>query len=409
MNCTAALRRLQVEGPNVDCPRLLIYAQRVLESHPSKPCGSDRICALWETYGILLALLLENGTNTDLWVRLQQRYEEATASHWDVRAGIMRSLCSLAGTRLQDVLPPHGRHFEPFWETWKYCTAYIDAALNITLRHPKSLQSAVAACVELLFKVVLQWPGDPTEDKRLHVTLADASRKLLGFIRRSQVSYEDGLERWNDLLTALTNKLAAPREASVREILSEIANDLDQWRRVETRPEQKANLRIILPNLMWRLHQRRYAGPRIQLPGPVKACELVLLGNFGRIPLKASIEDVCPTTCRGFRIETSSLNIDRRFEKDVGCTSDRVGDYVCREIEGHLANPDRRITARDCEWTVRYHGADSITFSGKIMRAWPLEQVGGTGLALLATNEDGNLAQWGKFVNDSGTAARYSP
>ena len=145
------------------------------------------------------------------------------------------------------------------------------------------------------------------------------------------------------------------------------------------------------------------------------SCDLLLRGRDGQVPASGSIENVCARTCKGFAVRTSGIHADRCYDRQEDYSGSEVDGFPCRKILAHRDGNPEAIELEDVDITLQYSGAPgetSLRFHSKIMRAWPLNNGEGTGLAILAPrNVEEELREnwegWQDYVDKLPATGRY--
>ena len=417
------------DGLHVDCTRFLLRAERILRKPPKRFCELYR--SYWAVYGALLGtLLLREGEtryqvcSEAIWRDLADQFREAPEPQWDVRADLIECFQYLALRQVQAVAEVSSVHFAPFWQTFDLFSAYLQGAFDSVTETPGSLKRALTDYVELWHSLTLKLVhyaksnSGYTIPLEVQKRLAGEGQALLGYIRRAQLTYGEGLRKWGINLKELTDHLAEDRHSDIQKVFDSIAEQLDAFRKTKERMGmvERENYERVFSNVMWRLRKvRRKGGLRKEMLPSDTSCDLLLRSPDGEVQASGSIENVCARTCKGFAVRTSGIFVDRCYDRPEDESGSEVDGFKCRRI---LALSDRNpqsIEIEEIDITLRYSGAagkTSLRFLCRIMRAWPLNNGEGTGLAILAPRSveeelRENWHGWQDYVDKLPTTGRY--
>jgi hypothetical protein len=233
-------------------------------------------------------------------------------------------------------------------------------------------------------------------------------------IVKSNFRSNEGLGRWQEAISCLVEHVGRPRRIEFQKVCDSIADQLKKHTDIQGQEAPEAmRYKPILENLMPRLHGRPHANPRRFMREDDKRCELRLAAGDGCTTIPATVEDVCPSRYAGFRVETDAVRVITAFDHDVGlCDVWLDHEFRARRIDAFVVPESKTRTFDAAHLSLEFHSSPgekrNLRVPCRIVRAWPLKDRDGTGMALLAAEEDRKAlpAEWREYVDRLPSPAR---
>jgi hypothetical protein len=314
---------------------------------------------------------------------------------------------------------------EAFWRTMDFFHAYLQVAVHTPVDPPASLQLAIISFLDLWYQTAERLESEcrirsdvnpaGVMREQLQRRLLLLACPMLDLIARTKLSPNDGIQKWSDVLTVLD--FPRPRHQEIQLLQDGIANTLRVLADCEKCEPHWAAYRVVLANQLPRLRcqgTNRIGGSRKCMQDSDQVCNIELhLLNGSTLVLKGRIENVCAKRFRGFAIETDAVEVDRPFDTDADCYGVLVDrEFPCRQAELHDADRTTLGLVRDVVLTCSYVLNDNmheLRFECKLLRAWPLKNITGTGFAILAPEGNELPPTWIDYVNKLQEPGRYRP
>ena len=421
--CQEALLWILDQGGGTDCTRILLRATDIMAGCPDSFCLMYEKYRFWGVYGTLLGELIarDGKTHADvhsesLWLDLYDRFKKAD---WPLRASIIQCVQKVA-LQVQAIFIESDRHFNPFWDTVDMLRVSINNAVKINPQSP-GLRRAIGAAVDLCYRLAQRGAAlcalpEHQMPLQVEVSLAKIAADLLRWIVSADLPINPGLTNWHWTMGIIAQHTKSRRRREVQHVLSDIAGHLDQLREQERRASVRLRYDKMLGDLIPLLQDRGVADPRKVMRQGDEACQVTFRSGEGHAigSVAGVIRNVDPYRLLGFCVEASDVQTQTTADKEVGLTRNYVDDFPCRAMEAIFAGSEGSVHVEDVELSFQYTIEDRpipLSTTAKIVRAWPLPDRPGVGLAILAPmSMKGSLSPtWQEYLSQCRDAGRYQP
>jgi hypothetical protein len=397
----------KVQQGSIDCTKYLVNAANVFMHAP--PEFTKRYSDFWSAYGVLSGELLSHNGRThadigrsEIIGSFSDKFEQV---EWSQRAGVIAGFSELA--------MKYTERDNGFWQCVKHLEELCYYGLQYEAEELQYIGAAVRDLLDLWWRLADEF-GDQ-EDVRWW--LADRAESLLTLLIQSDPFHTT--DRWSSWVQAL-RQLHLPVADALQEQVPPLARSEFQGRLNKlaeaifnySRSQNAALRRWILdirPNLIPYLHGRE---PRFERVAPfsqsLRTCKVWM--RFAGANLvenrsyEATIQDICPRTRRGFRIEVEGLVPDKTYDVQEGLNGMHVEGRPCRTIVAKNAGGTLEIDELLLDLSCSSDGrVSSFQLSCRVLRAWPEEpkEKKSGGFALLAEpppEADHGWQLWQDFV-----------
>lgn len=392
--CHQGLLWLKASVEEIDCPRFLLRVREVMRGKSARL--ADGPALFWETYGDVLGELLrreaERGDSVDsatIWAELSDDFRVQSVNPWSQRAARIQCFTRAARRCHRVLANRRSAHYTDFWRSIEYFTAYLVA----TQRSPVPLTSdftiAAKYLLEMWYQIVdaLDSNGRAiSDDPRGHLALTRMGYYLFGILDTMNLLGSQLLNTWFTPMRRVAGE-SAGRSSGVQAYLDDLARDIAIRFQEEASQEVRQRLRRIQLEMLPMVHRRAPRPPRLSMEPEDEQCEVELLGA---VPLThtATIIDVCEQHVFGFYIAIRAVRIHDLYDGPRGLTGEFVAEWPCREIAISAA-VGSVIVLRDVSLRIWFAAKSrSIVGRCKVLRAWPLEDLNGIGLAVIGDPAD---------------------